>query len=45
MKQLCMNVEVWYTDQDSKRDTSNFLDETIYLTMVFEIDVFFVLLR
>ena len=31
--------------RDSKRGTSNLLDETIYSIVVFKIDVFFVLLR
>ena len=30
---------------ESKRGTSNLLDETIYSTVVFKIDVFFVLLK
>ena len=40
-----MNMEVSCTDQKSKRVTSNILDETIYSTMVFKIDVFFELLK
>ena len=31
--------------KDSKRGTSNLLDETIYSIAVFEIDVFFVLIK
>ena len=31
--------------KESQRGTSNLLDETIYLIEVFEIDVFFVLLK
>ena len=40
-----MNVEVCYTDPESKRGTSNLLDEMIYSIVVFKIDVFFVLLK
>ena len=31
--------------KESKRGTSNLLDETIYLIVVFKIDVYFVLLK
>ena len=31
--------------KESKRGTSNLLDETIYLIVVFKVDVFFVLLK
>ena len=31
--------------KESKRATSNFLDETIYSIVVFKVDVFFVLLK
>ena len=40
-----MNMAVCYTDQESKRGTSNLLDETIYSIVVFKIDAFFVLLN
>ena len=40
-----MNMEVSCTDQKSKRGTSDILDEMIYSTMVFKIDVFFELLK
>ena len=40
-----MNMEVCYTDQESKRGTSNLLDETIYSIVVFKIDVFFLFLK
>ena len=39
-----MSMGVCYTDQGSKRSTSNLLDETIYSIVVFKIDMFFVLL-
>ena len=38
-----MNVEVCYTDPESKRGTSKLSDEMIYSIVVFKIDVFFVL--
>ena len=37
--------EAFGTDQESKRETSNLLDETIYLIVLFKIDVLFVSLR
>ena len=40
-----MNEEVCCNDQESKRGTSNLLYETIYLIVVFKIDVFFILLK
>ena len=40
-----MNTEVCYTDQESKRGTSNLLDETIYSIVVFKIDVFFFIFK
>ena len=40
-----MNIGVWYTYQESKRGTSNLLDEMIYSIMMFDIDIFFVLLK
>ena len=40
-----MNEEVCRNDQESKRGTSNLLYETIYLIVVFKIDVFFILLK
>ena len=44
-KQMQLEKQVSYTDQDSKRGTSNLLDERIYPTVVFKIDVSFVLLK
>ena len=44
-KQMQLEKQVCYTDQDSKRGTSNLLDERIYPTVVFKIDIFFVLLK
>ena len=43
IKQPCMNMEVYYTDQESKRGTPNLLDETIHSIMVFKINMLFVL--
>ena len=44
-RQPCMIVEMCYTDQKSKRGTSNLLNEIIYSIVVFKIDLFFVLLK
>ena len=40
-----MIVEVYYTDQESKRGPLNLLDEAIYSSDVFKIDLLFVLLK
>ena len=35
-----MNVEAFYTDQESKKVMSNLLDGTMYSNVVFKTDIF-----
>ena len=40
-----LNVKISSTDHESKKGTSNLLDETVYLIVVCKIDVFFCILK